>query len=328
MKKIILTIITFGFLFNISTAQDFAPVGTAVGQFLEIGTGARATGLGEAFTAMSSGAEAVMWNPAGLADGGPRSLMFSYNQWPAEISFSGIVFAIKVGRIGTFAIHSKNMMTDDIEITTINQPGGTGETFGITNSSLGLSYARYLTDKVSIGVTGKMVQEKYWDYDYSTMSLDLGTLYRTDFHGLRIGMSMLHFAPEVQFNGEYIDFSDPQSIDKDEPVEFETYSLPMTFRFGAAINVLDNEKHLITLAADMVHPNNTTEQYNFGVEYSFARLFFLRSGYKTSADEGGISFGAGANINVLQSTNITLDYAYSDLGILKNSHRFTISLSL
>jgi opacity protein-like surface antigen len=57
-------------------------------------------------------------------------------------------------------------------------------------------------------------------------------------------------------------------------------------------------------------------------------MFFLRGGYKTSADEGGLGFGAGANINLLQSTNITLDYAYSDLGILKNSHRFTISLSI
>jgi len=328
MKKTILTIISIGLYFNISVAQDFAPVGTAVGQFLEIGTGARATGLGEAFTALSYGSEAVMWNPAGLADGGPRSVMFSYNQWPAEIAFSGIVFSIKVGRIGTFAIHSKNMMTDDMEITTIAQPGGTGETFGITNSSLGLSYARYLTDKVSIGLTGKLVSEKYWDYDYSTFSLDLGTLYRTDFHGLRVGMSMLHFAPEVQFSGDYIDYSDPQSIDNNETVEFETYSLPMTFRFGAAINVLENDTHTLTLAADMVHPNNTLEQYNFGLEYSFARMFFLRGGYKTSADEGGLAFGAGANINLLQSTNITLDYAYSDLGILKNSHRFTISLSI
>ena len=328
MKKIKLTIISIGLLINISVGQDFAPVGTAIGQFLEIGTGARATGLGEAFTALSSGSEAVMWNPAGLADGGPRSVLFSYNQWPAEITFGGIVFAIKLGQIGTFAIHSKHLMTDDMEITTINNPSGTGEFFGITNSSLGLTYSRYLTDKVSIGVTGKIVQEKYWDYDYSTVALDLGTLYRTDFHGLRLGMAMLHFAPEVQFSGEYIDYSDPQSVDKNETKKFETYSLPMTFRFGAAINVFENDKHLLTLATDMVHPNNTTEQYNFGLEYSFAKLFFLRGGYKTSADEGGLAFGAGANINLLQSTNITLDYAYSDLGILKNSHRFTISLSI
>ena len=47
-------------------AQEFAPVGTAVAQFLEIGVGARSAGMGEAYTAQSDGAASVFGIPAVL----------------------------------------------------------------------------------------------------------------------------------------------------------------------------------------------------------------------------------------------------------------------
>ncbi|MBN2602370.1 MAG: PorV/PorQ family protein, partial [Candidatus Marinimicrobia bacterium] len=178
-------------------ASEFAPVGTAVAQFLEIGLGARSTGMGEAVTAVVDDASAVFWNPAGLADVQSISVYSAYNTWYAGISFGGLAAALKIGNLGTIALSSVYLMTDDMEITTIENPNGTGEYFTISNLSLGLTYSRYLTDKVSIGVTTKLVQEAYWDYSYTTWALDLGTMYRTGFHGLNIAMSILHFGPEV-----------------------------------------------------------------------------------------------------------------------------------
>ncbi|MFC1484501.1 PorV/PorQ family protein [Candidatus Neomarinimicrobiota bacterium] len=322
-----LTLLLFGTR-NVLHGQDFAPVGIAVAQFLEIGVGARAAGLGEAYTTITDDAGSVFWNPAGLADNAGISLYTAYNLWPADISVGGVSFSMNLGRSGVFALSSVFLMTDDMEVTSISHPNGTGEFFNISNTSFGLSYARYLTDRVSVGVTGKLVRENYWEYGYSTWAVDIGTLYRTSFHGLKLGMSILHFGPEVRFSGDYIDYSDPLSYAVDSSKTFETYSLPINFRIGTSFHILNTGNHLLTVAADMVHPNNNLEQYNLGVEYSFGSNYFLRGGYKLVTDEGGLCFGMGAVIHPVGSMGIKIDYAFSNLGILTNSHQFTLVLSL
>lgn len=316
------------------TAGDFAPVGTTVAQFLEIGAGARANGLGSAYTAVTDDAGAVFWNPAGLADVKAPSLFLTNNNWPADINVGGLSIAGKIGRVGSFAISVISLMTNEMEITTIQDYDGTGEYFDISNNAFGLTFARYLTDRVSVGVTGKFVSEDYFNHGYSTWALDLGTMYRTDFHGLKIGMSILHFGPEVGFSGKYVDYSNQDSYvnladDTDDvPFEFEQYSLPVNFRVGISMRAFQRGSHTLMVSSDMVHPNNNLEQYNFGLEYNLHDAIFLRSGYRIGVDEGGISLGGGAKLDLAGWSQIAINYSYSDLGILTNSHRIGLLLSL
>jgi hypothetical protein len=277
-------------------AQDFAPVGTAVAQFLEIGVGARGTGMGEAYTSLTNDAGSAFWNPAGLVGVDKRNLFTSYTVWPADISLGSFAVAMDVGNIGTFAISSVYLMTGDMAVTTVYQPEGTGENFSITNFSVGLSYARLLTDRLSVGLTTKIVREKYMEYGYTTWALDMGTIYRTGFHGLNLGMSIQHFGPEIKFNGNYIDYSDPKSVDVNVPKTFENYSLPINFRIGISMNLLDTPENTLTTSADMIHPNNNLEQYNWGVEYCFNKMFYLRGGYRFNIDVGGLTFGTGIDL--------------------------------
>lgn len=314
---------------TLAVADTFAPVGTVVGQFMEIGMGARGAGMGEAYTTNAAGAEAVFWNPAGLVDGGNRQLFVTQTQWPADMAFGGAAFSMQIGNLGTFALSSVYLMTDDMEITTLDDPNGTGEYFSLSNYTVGLSYGRYLTDRVSVGITGKLVREEYLDHSYSTWSLDLGSIYRTSFHGMKLGMSIMHFGPEVKFSGTYIDYSDQKSYlpDPQVPKEFENYSLPVMFRFGSSINLMEKTEHRLTAAGDMIHPNNNLEQYNVGLEYAFREMVTLRGGYKLTADEGGLTVGAGLKMNLMDWTNLCIDYAYSDLGVLTDSHRFSLGIS-
>lgn len=308
-------------------AQDFAPVGTAVAQFLEIGVGGRGTAMGEAYTALTNDAGSVFWNPAGLVGIHKRNLYTAYTVWPADISIGSFSFAMEFGNLGTFAISSAYLMTGDMEITTVFQPEGTGENFSISNFSLGLSYARLLTDRLSVGVTTKIVREKYLDYGYTAWALDMGTLYRTGFHGLNLGMSILHFGPETKFSGSYIDYSDPKSVDVNKPKTFETYSLPINFRIGISVNLLDTPHNTITAAADMIHPNNNLEQYNWGVEYCFNKMFYLRGGYRFNIDEGGFTFGTGLDLKAFGDRGAVIDYSFADMGVLKSVHRFSLALT-
>jgi hypothetical protein len=319
-KKIFVLMIGLSLATSPLAGEEFAPVGTAVAQFLEIGVGARATGLGEAYTSLARGAEALFWNPAGIVDGKSTQLFAGYTQWPADIQIGGLGMLFGKPGMGTFALSASYLMTDDMEITTLSKPTGTGEFFNVSNMSLGLSYARYLTDKVSVGVTAKMVQENYYsDYGYTSWAFDMGTLYRSQFKNLVLGMSILHFGPEINFNGDYLDYSD----NVDTVKSFQNYSLPMNFRVGLSMDLFRNAQHGLVVAADMVHPNNNLEQYNLGLEYSFQSLFALRGGYQLTADEAGLSAGFSAGAGP-----VMLDYSYVDMGRLPNVHRFGISLGM
>lgn len=327
MKKKLILMIMIVLLSASVFGEGFAPVGTSVAQFLEIGVGTRATALGGAYTSMAEGTESVFWNPAGLVDGGKRGDLFaSYTQWPADINIGGVALSTDLGAFGTVTISSVYLMTDEMEVTTTTQPNGTGETFGISNYSIGISSAHYLTEKISVGITAKLVTEDYYDdYGYSTWAVDIGTLYRTGYHGLNIGMSILNFAPEVQFSGEYLDYSDEQSAPVDSAKAFEKYSLPMNFRFGLSMDILENNLHKLTVSTDMIHPNDNLEQYNMGVEYTFKKMFALRSGYQFTDDSVGLSFGFG-----LKLSNFNINYSFASMGKeskLGNVHRYAIILN-
>ena len=322
-KRICIYVLIFSMiLVSFAFGQEFAPVGTSVAQFLEINLGARGTAMGQAFTTLTEDAGAVFWNPAGLTNIQNGSFILDYTKWPADITIGGFSAALSFDNLGTFSINAAYLMTDDMEITTVDEPDGTGQNFGITNYTFGLSYARKLTDRLSVGLTAKVVSENYFDYGYSSFAIDLGTLYTTDFRGLKIGMSILHFGPEVQFDGKYIDYSDP-SLATGDKKDFEHYSLPITFRIGVSMDVWESDENKIISAVDMVHNNNNLEQYNFGFEYGYDQMFFFRGGYRFNLDEGGLSFGAGVNYQLFEKNSVSLNYSFADRGIVANIHRFS-----
>ena len=56
-------------------------VGSTAMQFLKVMPCARATAVGEAYTVWATGAEAVFWNPAGLAKMDNMELSTTYINW-------------------------------------------------------------------------------------------------------------------------------------------------------------------------------------------------------------------------------------------------------
>jgi len=85
--------------------------------FLGASFGARALAMGGAYSAISDDAQAVLWNPAGLAGIDRISLAGSQN----HLSFTDNVFAVTLnvpaGRWGTFAVSSQQMTVEDVSVT-------------------------------------------------------------------------------------------------------------------------------------------------------------------------------------------------------------------
>ncbi len=322
MKKIIITFL----LITISIAcyaEPFAPVGTATGQFLTIGVGGREVAMGEAVTALTEGSGSVFWNPAGVVDGCANDIYAAYNQWPAGIHVGALSYAYVNPKIGTFSVNAKYVNFGEMEVTTVEDPNGTGSMLQMTNYAVGLTYGKYLTDKVSFGLTAKLVNEKYGANGYTTVAWDVGLMYRASFRNLKIGMSILNFSNKVQYSGTYIDYSYSNSYLTGTEIPFESWSLPITFRFGAVMDIYNSGINKVIAAVDMVHPNDNVEQYNIGVEYAYDAKMFFRIGYKLTAYEGGFSTGVGLKWNM-----ITIDYALSTLGSLGVTNRLSLGFKL
>lgn len=314
----------------------FPKVGTTSAPFLKIGVGARAVALGGNFTALANDATSLYWNPAGLTEIGRLSLSATHTSWFAEISHDAVLFSAPVGPATAVGLDLIYLSSGDIEQTTVEEQDGNGIYYDASDLALGLTVARKLTDRFSVAVKGKYIQQRIFNEEATSFAFDFGTLYRTGFNGLRIGMNMSNFGGSMQMTGNDLSVvqGDPDTGQLVETVlKTETWPLPLIFRVGIAIDILGAEESIVqnmnnrfTLAVDAVHPNDNEETIGAGLEYMWKDLLALRFGYKNNHEIQNFSFGGGLQF-VLSGITFNIDYAYADFGDLDSVQRFTAGLT-
>jgi hypothetical protein len=301
-------------------------------QFLSVGTDARATGMGEAFTTVTGGAGSLLYNPAGMAHTtGFFNANLSLNNWIADIQYQSVTVAFKPsgGRYGIFGLSIIAVDYGEIQ-GTVHAKNELGyedtEIFTPKATAVGIGYARALNDRFSVGGHIKTVaqalgesiipvMEKGRPTDENTVNtnvasavaFDFGTLYQTHYKGFVFGMSVRNFSEEIRY-------------------EQEEFQLPLTFQIGASINAfeflpvsLSGQSLLVT--AEAVHPRSYPEHIKLGMEYSLGQTLSLRGGYAFEHDEFDFSFGFG-----LYAFGIAFDYAVTPFGIFDNVQRITVRL--
>ncbi len=287
-----------------------AKVGTTGAQFLELGVSARAMGMAEAFTAAADDISSVYYNPAGLVRLYGRQAQATYVSMPADVSYyyGAIGMPLEsvggVLGIGLYTLTSGDMLVRTYEMA----PDGNGQTFAWNDFAASVSYGRYLTDRFSIGFTVKYIGEYSFDRSASGWSADVGTNYDTGFRGFRIAMVISNFGPDLK-------------------MESKAYPLPINFKFGGCINVLQSQDNLLTFAAEGSHPSDNLEKYNTGMEYTFKDRLVLRLGGRINYDSDGFTAGAGFRIPFGGDREMRVDYAYQDFGILTEVHRVSMSFA-
>lgn len=282
MKKFI-TLLIIITLQAVSIAGDFSKVGTTSAQFLKIGVGARAMGLGGSFTALANDVSTLYWNPAGITNLRGFSFAVTHTEWFADIShdFAGIVYRLSSSDV--IALNVVALNTGEQEVTTVTQPEGTGIFYDVSDLAIGLSYARVLTDRFSVGLTVKYIQQNMYNESANTFAVDIGTFLRTGFHDLIIAMNMSNFGGSMQLEGrDLITITDLNNqvsgnYNPDAQLKTEPWPLPLIFRVGIAMDlvggndpIVASENNRFTLAIDGVHPNDNTEKLNIGGEYQGA----------------------------------------------------------
>ena len=116
----------FGFIFFllILPFQIFAQLfpdlggqrtGISSAQFLKIGIGSRALGMGASYVAVANDAEALYWNPAGISQFSKPALFFSHTEWLVDVKleYAGAVYHLNsvnsIGAAITF-LHTDEMI--------------------------------------------------------------------------------------------------------------------------------------------------------------------------------------------------------------------------
>jgi hypothetical protein len=314
---------------------QFAKVGTVGLKFLDIGVGGRALGMGEAYVALANDASAIFWNPAGISNLESGDIFMGYTNWPADINLYSTALVTKTGfgHIGgSFTILNTGLMNRTVPT---DDDGNFSGTFAYEDWAAGLTYSRYLTDKFAFGTTLKLVREKLAEWDDLGWAVDIGTFYNTGYKSLRIGMAIMNFGPDMQFDVKDVDGvagGIPDGIDNDgdgfvdNDTEEEAVPLPLAFRAGVAVDIMETASSKATLSAELMHPSDNEERYNFGGEYLLSNMLAVRAGWKVNSDEGGFTAGAGLKLPV-SSFEASFDYAYNNLGKLSDVHRGSFSIT-
>lgn len=289
--------------------KPFAKVGTYALQFLKIGVSPRATAMGSAFIALANDATATYWNPAGMVDLTKTTVSLNHTIWAGDVDLDYATAVFTLPFIpGTWGVSARALTLDPQVERTVFLPEGTGRTFDAGDMSFGLSYAKFFTDKFSSGFTMHFIHSGLAEKSVNAFALDFGLIYRIGLRGMRLGMM-------IQSLGAKVNYDDRES------------KMPTLFKVGLAVNAYQHGAHQLQSVGEFSHPSDNQERMNIGLEYSFNQFFFLRGGANIGYDAHGAAAGFGLIIDTSQTSNLGVDYAWTDLGYLGNIHRISLGFS-
>jgi hypothetical protein len=307
----------------ILVTADRASADKFAGDFMAVGGGARALGMGGAFTAIANDASTIYWNPAGMSGFAKRQLLFMHSEQFGDLidyNFASFVSPtaslVSAESEGAFGVALMHMGIDDI-IVTKDLPFTDVDGDGVfeppddrpiydpdalkkeSNSDYALfgSFAA----KTGWGRVGGSLKLLYTNtiagYSATGIGLDLGYLYRGVLPGLDIGAKL------QDITGTYLSWSSGHN----------EYIAP-SLKLGAAYRIdSDALNGSVILAADgdvyfedrqnasQFWVGNTSLDLHLGAELIFQDKVMVRGGF----DAENPTAGAGFKIGVFG-----FDYAY------------------
>ena len=263
--------------------------GTTAASFLKIAVGARATAMGEAFSAVVNDTTSLYWNPAALVQVKDREFSATYNQWFAEIYQGYLGAALPVwGGTAALGVNYVNMG----KMEGRDEWGEPSGEFSAFDRQVSVGYGNQISPRLGVGLAVGLIESKIADDSKSTYSGNLGVLFS------------LSESVSLALVGQNIGTS------------LGTDSLPFTIRGGAAV-----KSGSLILATDLVNPSDEPVYYCAGLEWWLGKMLALRLGYRSNRSIGsGITAGLG-----IHKGKVRFDYAYVPYGELGTTQRVSLS---
>ena len=319
-------------------AGDVSRKGTTGADYLLIPVSARGIATGGAFVANLTGLESIYYNPAGLDVSSGTEFMFSYMSYLADVKVSYLGASTNFGDFGSLGFTLKSLAFGDIPVTTVEFPDGTGSSYSPSYLTLGLTYSKVITDRISVGTNIKLLSESIENVSANGWAIDLGVQYKFT-PELMIGAAVMNIGPNMQYSGpELSAFTQIPGSNAGTPggqyqIVTEAFQIPSYFLLSLAYNIDINDQNNLLVASTFIANNSLEDNLNFGLEYGFLNNFFVRGGYNLlleNSDQNvfGLTFGAGIDYSVGGDFGFAFDYAFRDVKDFPTAnHVFTIKLS-
>lgn len=341
IKNMVFTVCAILMMVNFIPAQgNNDKSGTTVAQFLKIGIGGRAMGMAGAVTAQSDDVYSLYWNPAGITKIGSVSFAVVHSEWFAGISHQFLGFVLPVNSNNTFGAHAIVLNMDPIEITTLDDPHGTGEYYDASDLAIGVSFASRLTNYFSLGITGKYINQKIYNESASTFAFDIGSQLDVPFYGIKLGMNFSNFGGKMQLDGrdlirEYdLNPFNTNNDGVEARLKTEPWELPVNFAIGLSMNLIGGEDGLVKHTSNRMilsvtgnHPADAAEYASLGMEYIFNKIISARVGYRANRDVERFFYGLGLSIPV-GGIGFGFDYSLASYDDLEYVHIFSAQIKL
>jgi len=332
------------FIFSFLSAQN--NVATTSAAFLEIGPGARSISMGSAYVSVADDASSIYWNPAGIANVSRPEYQSYYSPWLVETQFYYNTAVVPMGQYGSLGLSFTAVTMDEMMVRTVQdpEPDAYGQRFDAGNISMGIAYAKKLTDRFSFGFQTKFIQESIWQMKAQGYAVDIGTMFVTK-RNLNIGMSISNFGGKLGMQGvnTLVDIDIDETIygnnDRiDGSLGTSQWPLPLLFRFGLSKIFVVSPIMQFLVAIDAIHPNNNPEYLNIGLEYTLMDMVSLRIGKSHTfynlgdsnnivGPQHGLSFGTGIKYQIPRGPLLKVDYVFSEFGVFNNVQGYSISLN-
>ncbi|HTH64883.1 MAG TPA: PorV/PorQ family protein [Gemmatimonadales bacterium] len=345
--------------------QDNTGYGGTSGEFLLLGAGARGAALGGAFAALTQDVTALYYNPAGLSQMARPQAMVSTYSYVANTRYSWVGIGLPMSggaravgvSVGTFGF-------SDQPVYTLEDPDGTGETYSVAETFLGLTYSQNFSDRFSAGFTAKMISDHLGSTSATGFAIDFGT----NFHAMvgerpiRAAFVIDNLGSNLRHDGSALEsgvsrapplgtVDIPQEL---QPARLKTSSwgLPVQFRVGVSLDVLNQGSNRVSVLGEFTQPVNTKPGGGAGLEWALSNVgnsgFSLaaRGSYTLHPDAkldpgNGAGFTTSISTSSLSSNGVALggglsygratwhvgfDYAYRNLGALGGTNFLSFSV--
>ena len=304
MKQLISFIIALALF--ISPLYASGP-GTTAMNFLKIEAGAKAAGMGGAFSATANDASAVWWNPAGLYQQRIKQASFMHLSWFENINYQFASYVHPFEKYGTLGVGISYLSTGGID---------SYDNYGsLLNSKLSVSGLAAIVSYsgkfygIESGASAKYLTETLADESTAAAAFDLGFIYRvrTGYSTGLIGRQM-KIAVSAQNIGQSVRY-----IDKSDP-------LPLNYRLGAAQDLFGET---VTFAIDLNLPSDGEVYSCTGIDYRLNDWVSLRGGYRniSGRTDGDVRPELVCGLGIGNEA-MSVDYAFAPYGDLGITHRF------
>lgn len=326
-------------LITVSTnSMSQTAIGKFAGEFLSLGVGARALGMGGAYAAVAEDVTSGYWNPAGLARMNyPQISLMHEEHFGSLVNYNYAAVAIPYGADMSFGISAIRLSIDGIPDTrnalidrqtgeAISDPTNVNwgldytkiTEFSNTDWAFFLTFAKRQSDNFYWGANVKFIRRDIAEFGATGIGFDVGAMYMP-YENFSIGANLMDITTTLL----------AWDTGRNELIS-------PTAKVGAAymLNILGGR---VTPAVDFdVRFENRQSASNFnvgpvsfdarfGLEYNFKNIIAIRGGYN---DVKQFTIGAGVKL-----PKLNIDYTYAtfnetEANSLPDTHRISLILTL